>query len=199
MVSEQDSTLRHAAVAQWLDAYGDSLYRYAFLRTRQRETAEDLVQDTLLGALRTPNPPDGRASEKTWLFGILKHKLADHARSRQHSPLDQCVHQDDSEDSDVETAVFRADGRWREPASAWGDPLKHAESQGFWRSLTSCLETLPKAQSAMFMLREIEELTLEDAAEIANVSAANVYVLLHRARLALRRCLRHMGLGEDHP
>ncbi|HUW97966.1 MAG TPA: sigma-70 family RNA polymerase sigma factor [Acidiferrobacter sp.] len=195
MTNKEANAERHAAIQRWLCAHGDSLYRYAFLHTRHRETAEDIVQETLLGALRTPHPPDGRASEKTWLFGILKHKLADHVRSRQRAPLDQRV--DPTDDTDIETDVFLANGRWREPTSAWGDPLKYVEAKTFWRSLKACLGNLPDAQSEMFVLREIEELPLEDAAEIAGVSATNVYVLLHRARLALRQCLQHAGFGQD--
>lgn len=197
MISKQDSANRHGTIKKWLDKYGDSLYRYAFLRTRSRESAEDIVQETLIGALRAVELPDGRATEKTWLFGILKHKIADYGRTRQRSPLDQSLQNED--ESDIETQIFQADGRWREPTSTWGDPLKHVESQTFLQSLKGCLETLPTAQSEMFMLREIEEMSLEDAAQIAGVSAANVYVLLHRARLALRQCLRHVGYGEENP
>lgn len=198
MITDNNNKVDPKAVGQWLEAYGDSLYRFAFLRTRQHESAEDLVQETLLGAMRTTNPPDGRASEKTWLFGILKHKIADHMRSCARSALDQRIDHDEDEDGDIETAVFRADGHWREPSSPWGNPTQHMESQGFWHALTSCLQTLPTAQSQMFVLREIEELTIDEAAHIAGVTATNVYVLLHRARLALRQCLQHAGLREDH-
>ncbi|UEO00444.1 sigma-70 family RNA polymerase sigma factor [Acidiferrobacter thiooxydans] len=188
---------RRAAVQTWLEAYGTPLYRYALVRVGQREIAEDLVQETLLGALRTTRPPDGRASEKTWLVGILKHKIVDHLRSRQRSPLDHCLDPELNDGDDIEAVVFRTDGRWREPTNAWGDPLKTLERKAFWRHLTTCLGRLPAAQSEIFALRELEELPMEDVARLAGVSVGNIYVLLHRARLALRLCLQQMGLGMD--
>ena len=190
---------RRAAVERWLAAHGDALYRYAFLRLRDPQSAEDVVQETFLGALRSTRPPDGRASEKTWLFAILKHKLADHARTCRHSPLDQCIEPDireDGADANIEDIVFRDDGRWRE-ATTWGDPLRQSAAQAFWRHLGDCLQVLPAAQAEVFVLRELEGLSLDDLCQITGVSATNAYVLLHRARLALRRCLTKAGFGPE--
>jgi RNA polymerase sigma-70 factor (ECF subfamily) len=61
----------------WLDAYGDYLYRYALLRVRDESLAEDLVQEILLAALKGRAGFNGRSSERTWLTGILKHKIVD--------------------------------------------------------------------------------------------------------------------------
>ncbi len=189
---------RRAAVERWLIVHGDALYRYAFLQLRHRESAEDAVQETLLGALRSTHPPDGRASEKTWLFAILKHKLADHARACRRSPLDQCIEPGNQNDADmnIEDIVFCDNGRWREQAS-WGDPVSHGEAQAFWRHLNACLWTLPGNQAEVFVLREVEGLSLQDICQITGVSTTNAYVLLHRARLALRRCLTNAGFGPD--
>ncbi len=189
---------RRAAVERWLGTHGDALYCYAFLQLRDRESAEDAVQETLLGALRSTRPPDGRASEKTWLFAILKHKLADHARVRRRSPLDQCVEPavQDGVDANIEDILFGDNGRWREQAS-WGDPVRQGEAQAFWRHLSACLRTLPGNQAEVFVLREIEGLSLEDICQITGVTATNAYVLLHRARLTLRRCLANAGFGPD--
>ena len=198
MEEKWEADRRHAAVERWLVAHGDALYRYAFLQLRHRESAEDVVQETLLGALRSTHPPDGRASEKTWLFAILKHKLADRARACRHSPLDQCVAPDDKDDVDanIEDIVFRDNGRWRDQAP-WGDPVRHGEAQAFWRHLSACLQALPGNQGEIFVLREVEGLSLEDICQITGVSTTNAYVLLHRARLALRRCLTDAGFGPN--
>ncbi|MHB8254273.1 MAG: sigma-70 family RNA polymerase sigma factor [Acidiferrobacter sp.] len=185
---------RHTEVERWLRDYGDALYRYALMRAKHHETAEDLVQETLMAALRTKSGCDGRASEKTWLIGILKHKLADYYRLCTHSALDQRQDSEESDpDEDIETQMFRADGRWRERPGAWGDPLQSMEAQTFWQALKACLEGLPALQGEVFMLREIEDLTIEEAAEVATVSPTHIYVLLHRARLGLRRCLTQAG------
>ncbi len=198
MGDEWEVDRRRAAVERWLIVHGDALYRYAFLQLRNRESAEDAVQETLLGALRSTHPPDGRASEKTWLFAILKHKLADQARASRRSPLDQCVEPaiQNSADMNIEDIVFCDNGRWREQTS-WGDPVGHGEAQAFWRHLDACLRSLPGNQAEVFVLREVEGLPLQDICQITGVSATNAYVLLHRARLALRRCLTNAGFGPD--
>ncbi|MHB1566896.1 MAG: sigma-70 family RNA polymerase sigma factor [Acidiferrobacter sp.] len=196
MSDDTPRSTRRADVERWLRDYGDALYRYALMQTRHRETAEDLVQETLSAALHTRNGCDGRASEKTWLIGILKHKLTDHYRRCARSPLDQ--RQDLGEvdaDADIDTQIFRADGRWREVPKSGGDPVWDMEAQTFWQTLQKCLGTLPTLQSAVFLMREIEDFTIEETAEAAAVSHANIYVLLHRARLGLRRCLRQAGFG----
>ena len=70
----------HADPDRWVDEHGDCLYRYALLRVRKPEIAEDLVQETLLVAVRTQDKFAGRSSERSWLCGILKNKICDHFR-----------------------------------------------------------------------------------------------------------------------
>src|SRR5436190_9437225 len=65
---------------RWVDEHGDCLYRYALLRVRKPEIAEDLVQETLLVAVRTHARFAGRSTERSWLCGILKNKICDHFR-----------------------------------------------------------------------------------------------------------------------
>lgn len=64
----------------WVDAHGDALFRYALVRVRQREVVEDLVQETLLSAMRSREKFAGQSSERSWLFGILKRKISDYFR-----------------------------------------------------------------------------------------------------------------------
>jgi RNA polymerase sigma-70 factor (ECF subfamily) len=65
---------------RWVDEHGDCLYRYALTRVRKEEVAEDLVQETLLVAVRTHEKFGGRSTERSWLVGILKNKICDHFR-----------------------------------------------------------------------------------------------------------------------
>ena len=65
---------------RWVDEHGDCLYRYALVRVRVPEVAEDLVQETLLAALRSREKFGGRSSERSWLVGILKNKIVDYYR-----------------------------------------------------------------------------------------------------------------------
>ena len=80
----------------WLDKHGDCLFRYALVRVRKREVAEDLVQETLLAAMRGREKFGGRSSERSWLCGILKHKVSDHFRKLvQHEGNAEEVHGQD--------------------------------------------------------------------------------------------------------
>ena len=65
---------------QWLDKYGDYLYRYALMRVRDSAIAEDILQETLLAALGASQNHAGLSSERTWLVGIMKHKVVDYFR-----------------------------------------------------------------------------------------------------------------------
>src|SRR5688500_10622854 len=65
---------------RWLDDHGDYLFKYAVFRLRDDIVAEDAVQETFLAALKAYENFEGRGSERTWLVGILKHKIIDHFR-----------------------------------------------------------------------------------------------------------------------
>ncbi len=67
---------------RWVDEHGDALFRYAILRLRDQELSEEVVQETFLEALRVRESFAGRSTERTWLIGILRHKILDHFRRR---------------------------------------------------------------------------------------------------------------------
>ncbi|MHC4684776.1 MAG: sigma factor, partial [Planctomycetota bacterium] len=71
---------------RWLEDHGDYLFRYALVRLQDREIAEDMVQETLLAALRAREKFQARSSVRTWLVGILKHKVLDHFRKSYREP-----------------------------------------------------------------------------------------------------------------
>ena len=58
------------AASRWVDDHGECLYRYALVRVRKPEIAEDLVQETFLAAVRGYEKFGGRSSERSWLVGI---------------------------------------------------------------------------------------------------------------------------------
>lgn len=164
------------------------LLRFARLQLRNDAWAEDAVSETLLAALSKPQSFAQRAQLKTWLVGILKFKIIDifRTQSRQVS-LDAADEGDGSEELDA--LMFRPDGHFREAPSPWGQPEDELSSRQFFAVLEACVEKLPTSLGRVFLMREWLELSAEDVCKELGLSATNLYVQLHRARLRLRECL----------
>ncbi len=180
----------------WVDQYGEYLFRYALARTRDPQVAEDLVQEAFMAALQARDGFMGRSSERTWLVGILKHKILDYFRktSREsHSDLA------DNMTPTLED-MFDNQGNWKPSAIGpkdWGeDPNQILERKEFWDVLAHCVGELPSRHARAFSLREIDDLNSEEVCKVLNVSTTNLWVMLHRARSHLRRCLEIHFLGR---
>ena len=178
---------------QWLAEHGDVLYRHAYFRLRDQMAAEDVVQETLLAAMRARERFAGRSSERTWLIGILNNKVIDYLRRQTR---EQSLDQGDLGDDELEGLLFEADGHWRRPPSAWGDPDAAFEQKLFWEALGRCLEELPTRQSQAFTLCEMDGVGGTEASKVLGVSTTNIWVILHRARLRLKECLEMNWLGQ---
>jgi RNA polymerase sigma-70 factor (TIGR02943 family) len=171
----------------WVDEHGDVLYRFALLRVKDPHVAEDLVQDTFISALEGLDTFKGDSSERTWLVGILKHKILDHFRKNSREIVSTDLGTIDGE-SDDET--FNRWEQWRRPPSSWRDsPDNLLENKEFWRVFVRCLEGLPESFRRAFALREIDGLNTEEVCKILEVTTTNLWVMLHRARARLRNCL----------
>ena len=129
---------------RWLEDHGDALFGFAFMRLRDRETAEDMVQETLLAAWRSRESFAATSSERTWLIGILKHKLADHWRRSARQPSD-ALEADAADDLIEKTFDMEKGGPWRVPPSAWANPDTALEQQQFWQIFIDCVGALPPA------------------------------------------------------
>src|SRR5262245_42142230 len=176
---------------KWLDCHGDYLYRYALMRVREAALAEDLLQETLLAAVGSYQAHAGRSSERTWLVGIMKHKVIDYFRRAARNAQFQSVPEDDDEIESFEKSGPWL-GHWREdraPTSWPGDAGQYQESREFWETFDRCLSQLPQHMSIAFTLREIDGLTTTEICEILNVTPNNLSVLLHRGRNKLRQML----------
>ena len=176
----------------WLDHHGDYLYRYALTRVRDAAVAEDLLQETLLAAMGGYEDHEGRSSERTWLVGILRHKIVDYFRRLARTPELQMSSDERGEDVNwfEQTGPWR--GHWREdqaPVSWPVDAISLLESKEFWETLERCLARLSPQMAAAFTLREIEGLSSDEICEILGVTANNLWVLLHRGRAKLRYLL----------
>ncbi len=180
----------------WVDTCGDFLHRFALSKVKDPSVAEDLVQETLLAALKSRNNFQGRSSTRTWLIAILKHKIVDHIRKRiREQASDKVEALSDAAAQDIIDGDFRADGQWRHRPSKWlVNPMKVYEQKEFMDVLYSCLAALPKRQADTFMMREIDGFSTEEICKALNISATNSWVLLYRARMLLRRCIENKWL-----
>src|SRR6266550_4727013 len=175
----------------WVDQYADYLYKYALLRLRDHGKAEDLVQDTFLTALKAATSFAGKSSERTWLVGILRNKIFDYFRkvSREVSFAD--LEFFNEEDSERFVAEGLGSGGWVRGLGPleWPDPGASLDNQVFWKTFQECAQKLPKNINTAFCLREVDGLDTKEICAALNISDNNLGVMLHRARMALRRCL----------
>jgi len=173
---------------QQLVAQRDYLMRFARLQLRNEAWAEDAVSETLLAALAKPQAFEGRSQLKTWLVGILKHKIIDSLRVRQREVVLDTGSEDDSFDP-LEYMAFKDDGHFAQRPSDWGNPEQDLNSRQFMAVLDACNEKLPPMQARLFLMREWLELSSDEICKELGLTATNLYVQLHRARLRLRECL----------
>lgn len=169
---------------QWLDLYGDVLFRFSMARVRDSTIAEDLVQETLLAALKAKANYSGRSSEQTWLIGILKHKIIDHFRknSRDTETYDEVLTNEDN--------FFDAKGHWRIDLASWSAPDKSLEQEQFVDVLRDCIGRLPPRMAQLFILREVDGMESEEICRSLSISTHNNYwVMMSRVRVRLRHCL----------
>lgn len=168
------------------------LFRYALLKLRNNELADDVVQDTLLAAWQAISIFEGKAGLRTWLIGILKHKITDYWRYSAReivTPETDLGDNGDNGDDTGEDDFFMNNGHWNGGPSAWNDPEAALRQQEFWHIYEACQNNLPPKMAQVFMLRELVGLEAEEVCREAGLSEANYWVTMHRARLRLRECL----------
>jgi RNA polymerase sigma-70 factor (TIGR02943 family) len=180
----------------WLDEHGDYLYRFALARVTNPATAEDLVQETLLAALRAATSFAGRSSERTWLTGILKNKLMDWLRRTQRTELVQDLGRPD----ECLEGLYDRLGHWKAGPRAWeADPARVLERRAFWEAFERCFAHLPERMREVFSLRLLDETPAVEVCQVLGISATNLWALTHRARVRLWRCLNKTGFGPSAP
>lgn len=171
----------------WLNQHGDYLYRFALARLRDPHLAEDAVQETLLAAIKN-NAFGGESSARTWLTGILKHKIIDLQRKQlREQPVSDLMDLDGS-DTTMDD-FFNNSGHWLEKPQLLDLPDNALEQKQFLAILSTCMDKLPAKLAAIFSMRDVQEIENENICKELNISATNAWVMLYRARMGLRKCL----------
>src|SRR5438045_2540136 len=171
-----------------LNTHRRYLLRVAQLQLRDADLAEDVVQETLVAALAAQSGFTGKSSVKTWLTGILKHKIVDAIRQKQRQPVIQSSF-DEETDLDDFDPLFKDNGAWAAPPAEWGNPESALSRRQFFDIMELCLEKLPPNTARVFMMREVMELESDEICKELAITANNLWVILYRARVALRLCL----------
>ncbi len=170
---------------KWVERYADMMYRYTLVRVKDPDAAEELVQSTFFAALKSQNSFAGKSSEKTWLFGILKHKTMDYFRnSKKNISIDPTL------DEESNPMHFDASGHMVARPGNWNvDPEKATENSELAQALTQCINKLPEKFRRLFVLKEIEGMSSEEICNEFDIKPTNLWVILHRARNQLKLCL----------
>jgi len=179
--------------AQWVNEYGDYLYRYAMARIPSKEVAEDLVQDTFLSALKGMASFRGESSQLTWMTSILKRKIIDHYRKMSTRKEISAAHFElpFHKEGMMENHWLqeRAPKNWH---SKTDEPLRQDE---FQKIMQLCLSLLPDKWKSVFILKVMEEMASDEVCKEIGCTASNLWVILYRARLQLRECIENKWLS----
>jgi RNA polymerase sigma-70 factor, ECF subfamily len=174
------------------------LMRYALAQLRDSQLAEEAVQEALVAALEGIDGFGGRSTLRTWLTSILRFKVIDLQRratfDRAHVELTDFAAE--AQDEGWLDDFFDETGHWRAAPMAWADPEAALDQRRFWEAFEDCLSRLPAAGGRVFFKREIMGEETEAICKDESITPSNCWVILHRARLALRTCLEQNWFGK---
>ncbi len=170
---------------KWIDNYADYMYNYAVVRVNNGDLAKDLVQDTFFAGLKSAKNFQGKSTERTWLISILKRKIIDHYRKINSKKGQAEVRMNFYDDGENE-------GNWieeRVPQSWDNQSEKTIENEELKSQLDSCIDALPEKYAMVFRMKTIQEFETEEICKELDITASNLWVIIHRARTQLRKCM----------
>lgn len=179
------------AIKSWVELYTDKMFTWAFYKTSHKEVAEDLVQDTFVAAYESIHKFEGKSDPQTWLFSILKNKIAAHYRRIYQQPI---INESEynSNNKDSLNIFFDEIGNWRkeqEPKDWKTDEGELLDDGAFVKVLGLCMGKLPANWEAAIKLKFLEEKKGEEICQELEITTTNFWQILHRAKLNLRKCL----------
>ena len=181
-----------------IETHRSYLYRYALLHVRDADRADEVVQETLLAALESAERYAGRSTVKTWLTGILKHKITDLFRKQSREvqvPLAP-PGKDEREFADEFFDRARRD-HWHTFPPTWQDPERSFEQARFWEVFERCNVQLPAQTARVFAMREFMGMETGAICKELGITSTNCWVMLYRARMSLRECLETTWFGRE--
>ncbi|HWJ26679.1 MAG TPA: sigma-70 family RNA polymerase sigma factor [Flavisolibacter sp.] len=170
-------------LVQFVKIHTRDLFAYTFSKVRQKEVAEDLVQETFISAYQSYGSFQGKSSIGTWLFSILKRKIADHYRLKYKNSSEVS--------SGIVEQFFDEDYRWKpeyRPVN-WGNEKELLDDPDFVKALKECFEHLPEKWASAIQLKYLEEHDADGICKNLEITKSNFWQIIHRAKLQLRNCL----------
>ncbi len=169
---------------KWVDLYSDYLFNFTIVRVNGAEIAKDLISETFLAGLKSKDNFKGEASERTWLISILKRKIIDHYRkinSKKGKAEVRISYNDEESEGDW------LEERVSDPYDRTAEDTMENEELGL--AILNCLGTLNEKQATIFKMKTIDNFDTEAICNEYNITASNLWVIIHRARKAMADCL----------
>lgn len=176
----------------WVDQFSEEFYRFAIYRVKNREVAEDLVQDTFLSGLKALDKFRRDCPEKSWLYNILRNKIIDHFRKKANQEIKQSSSALETDEDAFFNRFFKKDGHWQNETSPTNWDIsadKIMEREEFMKFLMLCLSLLPETWSKVFSLKNIDEYSTKEICKELDITPSNLWTIIHRSKLQLRGCL----------
>ena len=169
----------------WVENYADYLYNYTIVRVNDADLAKDLVQETFFAGLKSAKNFQGKAAERTWLVAILKRKIIDYYRKINSKKGQAEIKMSFYQDGEKE-------GNWLEervPQNWDNEAERKIENEELKDQLTACIDKLPEKYALVFKMKTIQEFETEEICKELEISSSNLWVIIHRARVQLRKCM----------
>ncbi len=179
---------------KWVELYGDYLYRFAMSRLSDPGASEDAVQETFLAAIKGIDNYDSKKVDfKYWLRGILRNKTVDYIRKRvREMPAGELSDYDEEQNSLQKFAGIPH----RDVESFKFSPQTQYDKKEFWQIFNKCLLGLKSPMKEIYILKEVESEKSEDICKEFNISSNNLWVIVHRSRSALKKCLNSSWMNQ---
>ena len=174
-------------ISELFEQHADYLFNFAITRVGDTQTAEDLVQETFISALKNYDSFQQKSKASTWLTAILKNKIIDHYRKKVRE-----YHKESLDGLSASREFFDQKGHWKkeEGPQSWNmNTDKGIEQKEFYAILRKCLTRLSDIQRMTFVMKHMEDLDTTEICKELNITASNYWVIMHRAKLQLRKCM----------
>lgn len=183
---------------EFLKSLRRDMIRFGELQLRDPAAAEDMAQEALAAAVSGQARFSGRAALKTWVFAILKNKIADYLRQRRRTVDATNLTREPGDEADFDE-LFNRKGHWipDERPDDWGNPESTFAQHQFWTVFEICLTQLPENTARVFMMREFLGFDTPEICRELGITTSNCHVILHRARMGLRLCLDQRWFGPE--